>query len=238
MKITKQLIYLIALGSILVVTSSHKHHQTYFISKGAYMKKQPALSPYEQRRNFSKTTEPIGAIKKQPNKKQPIFVIQKHAASHLHYDFRLEIDGVLKSWAIPKGPSTDPGTKHLAIPTDDHPLEYATFEGVIPEGQYGAGTVMVWDIGTFDNIKLSKGQLKPIEQCYKDGQIEVFLHGKKLQGAYALLLIKSAIYKNESWLLIKIRDEYANIPHDPVKTEPNSALTGRTMEEIKKESDG
>jgi len=137
-----------------------------------------------------------------------------------------------------KGPSTDPATKHLAVPTDDHPLEYALFEGTIPEGEYGAGTVMVWDIGTFENIKKSKGQLKSIEQSYKDGQIEVLLHGKKLKGGYTLIRIQSTTYKKESWLLIKMHDQFANIPTDPVNVEQNSALTGRTMEQIKKDANG
>ena len=150
------------------------------------MNKKTTLDQYQERRNFSKTPEPAATIKKRSHK-DPIFVIQKHDASHLHYDFRLEIDEVLKSWAVPKGPSTDPGTKRLAMPTDDHPLEYATFEGTIPEGEYGAGTVMVWDIGTFENIKHSKGQLIPMNQCYENGHIEIFLYGKKLKGGYALI---------------------------------------------------
>lgn len=162
-----------------------------------------------------------------------LFVIQKHDASHLHYDFRLEINGVLKSWAVPKGPSTNPEIKHLAMPTEDHPLEYATFEGVIEAGSYGAGTVMVWDIGTFENIKQSKGSLVPIEQCYKNGQIEVFLHGKKLNGRYTLIRMKLGKAKKESWLLIKMRDEYADPQNNLLISKPNSALTDRTMEQIK-----
>lgn len=202
------------------------------------MKKKSRLSPYEQRRDFTKTPEPQGSLHKKSAQDMPIFVIQKHAASHLHYDFRLEIAGTLKSWAVPKGPSTTPGVKRLAVPTEDHPLEYALFEGTIPEGEYGGGTVMVWDIGTFENIKQGNGKLKPLEQCYKDGQVEVFLHGKKLNGGYSLIRIKSTLYKNESWLLIKMRDDYADMPHDPVNTDPNSAITGRSLEEIKKESHG
>jgi DNA ligase D-like protein (predicted 3'-phosphoesterase) len=202
------------------------------------MKKKTSLSPYESRRDFSKTTEPSGTLHKPSGKDQPIFVIQKHAASHLHYDVRLELDGVLKSWAVPKGPSTDPGIKHLAVLTEDHPLEYATFEGVIPEPEYGAGTVMVWDIGTFENIKHDKGELIPLEQCFKSGHIEVFLHGKKLKGAYALIRMTRVLSNKENWLLIKMRDEYADGTYNPVKTEDYSALSGRTMDEIKKESDG
>lgn len=232
MQISKQIFSLIALGSLFAVLLHYKHCTL----SGTNMKKKSPLSMYEQRRNFIKTAEPRGIIHKKSIKDKPIFVIQKHAASHLHYDFRLEIGGVLKSWAVPKGPSTIPGVKHLAVPTEDHPLEYALFEGTIPEGEYGGGTVMVWDIGTFENIKRNKDKTKSLEQCYKDGHLEVFLHGKKLIGGYSLIRIKSTLYKSESWLLIKMLDNYANIPNDPLQTKPNSALTNRTMESIKKES--
>ena len=161
----------------------------------------------------------------------PIYVIQKHAASHLHYDFRLEIGGVLKSWAIPKGPSTDPRVKRLAMPTEDHAVEYATFEGVIPEGQYGAGTVMVWDIGTYRNLR---GDEADMEQAYDEGRIEVWLEGRKLKGGYTLIRM-GRLGDKKGWLLIKMRDEYANRPEDPGDTEPDSALTGRTIEEISEE---
>ena len=201
------------------------------------MNKKTKLDQYKNRRNFTKTPEPSGTRKKR-SIKGALFVIQKHAASHLHYDFRLEIDGILKSWAVPKGPSTDPGIKRLAIPTEDHPMEYATFEGVIPEGEYGAGTVMVWDIGTFENIKKTDDTLVPIEQCYKNGHIEVSLHGKKLNGDYALIRVNTSTYKQHSWLLVKMRDEYADSKSDIINSEPCSALTGKTMEEIKKESHG
>ena len=230
----KFLAYLVALSVIPIVSSCHK---TDFRSQGADMTKKPILQAYKQKRDFSKTAEPEGPVTKKSSN-HSIFVIQKHAASHLHYDFRLELNGVLKSWAVPKGPSTDPGTKHLALPTEDHPLEYATFEGIIPEGQYGAGTVMVWDIGTFENIKQNNGAPVTLEKSYENGQIEVFLHGKKLKGGYALIRLESSAYKKGSWLLIKMRDEYADATSNLIETEPNSALTGRTMEEIKKESDG
>ena len=231
MKALISLVFLCVLSPILIVPSCHQR------PKGSHMNKKTTLEQYEHRRNFSKTTEPAGTVKKKSSK-TPIFVIQKHAASHLHYDFRLEIDGVLKSWAVPKGPSTDPGVKHLAMSTEDHPMDYASFEGTIPEGEYGAGTVMVWDTGTFENIKQSEGKLIPLEESYKNGQIEVFLHGKKLKGGYALIRLESSAYKKGGWLLIKMRDEYANAKSDITHTEPNSAVTGRTMEEIKKESDG
>ncbi len=127
-----------------------------------------------------------------------IFVVQKHHATHLHYDFRLELDGVLKSWAIPKGPSLNPAIKRLAIMVDDHPLEYASFEGHIPEGEYGAGDVIIWDKGSY---KLLKGSLK-------EGKLEFYLLGKKLKGAFVLLKLRG---KEKEWLLIKKKDEFADL---------------------------
>ena len=194
------------------------------------IKKDP-LAQYKAKRDLTKSTEPLGK-KIRPSKEKPIFVIQKHDASRLHYDLRLEIDGTLVSWAVPKGPSTDHKEKRLAIQTEDHPLDYATFEGVIPEGHYGAGTVMVWDIGTFKNIKEKDGKLVPLDKCLKNGQIEVWLDGKKLKGAYALIRMKQ---KNQ-WLLIKMKDKYDDARRNPVNTENKSALTGRTMHQIEKEA--
>lgn len=167
--------------------------------------------------------------------KKPIFVIQQHKASHMHYDFRLEIDGVLTSWAVPKGPSTDPAQKRLAMFTEDHPLKYATFEGLIPEGNYGAGTVMVWDTGTYKNIKTHNGKAVSMEQCLKNGQLEFELMGKKLKGAYALIHAK--LKDPDAWLLIKMDDAHVHKPKDPVKTMTKSVLTGRSMREIAAESD-
>lgn len=190
-----------------------------------------SLRTYHEKRDFSHTPEPYGHEKET---EQPIFVIQKHKATSLHYDFRIEIGGVLKSWAVPKGPSTDPKVKRLAMPTEDHPMEYAHFEGVIPEG-YGAGTVMVWDIGTYRNLGAEKEPDKKLtmEQAYDKGHIEIWLDGKKLKGGYAL--IRAGHISDHGWLLIKERDEYAGKPEDPVKTEPDSALTGRSLEEIAKQ---
>lgn len=186
-----------------------------------------ALLLYKSKPNSTASPKPQGNTMAH---KKPIFVIQKHNASHLHYDFRLEIDGVLKSWAIPKGPSTDPQDKRLAIETEDHPMDYANFEGVIPEGSYGAGSVIVWDKGTFENIKEKDGKIIPLKQCYKNGQIEVNLHGKKLQGGYALIRTKSDDMKK--WLCIKMRDEYADARRNPVSSEPESAISGKTIKEI------
>jgi DNA ligase D-like protein (predicted 3'-phosphoesterase) len=185
-----------------------------------------ALKTYRERRNLEISPEPKGGAHKR-TKKEPIFTIQKHDASHLHYDLRLEIDGVMPSWAVPKGPSLNPEVKRLAIQTDDHPLEYATFEGIIPEGSYGAGTVMVWDIGTYENLKEVNGKKVPMHECLEQGRIEVFLKGTKLYGGFAL--IKTAV----GWLLIKERDEYASARKNPVATQNKSALTKRTMHQIR-----
>jgi DNA ligase D-like protein (predicted 3'-phosphoesterase) len=163
--------------------------------------------------------------------KKKKFVIQKHAARALHYDFRLEVDGVLKSWAVPKGPSLNPKDKRLAIMTTDHALSYAHFEGVIPKGEYGAGVVMIWDKGTYKNIKTKNEKQVSMKKCIKNGQIEVFLEGKKLKGGYSLIRMQE-----DNWLLIKMRDEYADARKNPVKSELRSAETGRTLNEIKKYS--
>ena len=143
------------------------------------------LKKYKEKRDFKKTLEPISSEKTSP--KAPRFVIQKHDASRLHYDFRLEVNGVLKSWAIPKGPSTDPRQKRLAVPTEDHPIDYIDFEGIIPEGNYGAGTVIVWDIGTYKNVKTKDGEIVSMERTIEEGHVDIWLEGMKLKGCYALL---------------------------------------------------
>ncbi len=168
------------------------------------------------------------------SEKKPVFVIQKHDATRLHYDFRLEIGGFLKSWAVPKGPSIDPKEKRLAIPTPDHKMSYAKFEGVIPQGEYGAGIVMVWDKGTYKNINKKDGKLVPIEQCFKSGQIEVWLEGEKLKGGYALFQAKGLAREN-SWLLVKMKDVHADSRRNPVKSQPESVLTERTLKQIESE---
>ena len=188
------------------------------------------LDRYREKRHFPQTPEPYGHEEIPDDK--PIFVIQKHAASHLHYDFRLEVAGVLKSWAIPKGPSTDPKVKRLAMPTEDHPLEYASFEGTIPEGNYGAGTVLVWDTGTYVNLREHKlsGEQISMEKSVADGKIEIRLDGKKLKGNYAL--IRTGL-QGKGWLLFKMKDEYVRSGADIVVEAPDSVLTGRTMSDIK-----
>jgi DNA ligase D-like protein (predicted 3'-phosphoesterase) len=194
-----------------------------------------ALLLYKQKRNFTISPEPQGTsmtpyLRKATEKKHPVFVIQKHNASHLHYDFRLEIDGVLKSWAVPKGPSTDPHEKRLAIETEDHPMSYATFEGTIPEGEYGAGTVIVWDTGTFKNIKEKNGTLIPLADCYNNGQIEISLKGTKLNGNYALIRTNSD--DSKKWLLIKMRDSHADEKNNITESLPESVFSGKTIEDI------
>lgn len=161
------------------------------------------------------------------------FVIQKHDASHLHYDFRLEIDGALKSWAVPKGPSTDTAEKRLAIEVEDHPLEYADFEGVIPEGEYGAGTVMVWDRGTYCNLRSEGGNVIGMKESHEDGQIEVWLKGSKLEGGYVLKRFREG--RKPQWLLIKMDDGKADARRNPTSTENESVTTGRDMEAITRE---
>lgn len=183
---------------------------------------------YRQKRNLSRSGEPSGG-KRRPGKK-PVFVIQEHDASTLHYDFRLEADGVLKSWAVPKGLSTDPRKKRLAIRTEDHPLDYADFEGVIPEGEYGGGTVIVWDRGTHENITKQNDEPITIDDALEHGHVVVRLHGKKLKGGYALQRIESG--KNEQWLIIKVDDEEADARRNPVSTQPESVISGKTVKQL------
>jgi DNA ligase D-like protein (predicted 3'-phosphoesterase) len=187
-----------------------------------------SLKDYQEKRDFKRTPEPAAGLG--PGSGEPIFVIQKHAARRLHYDFRLEVDGVLKSWAIPKGPSTDPQDKRLAVPTEDHPLAYAGFEGVIPAGEYGGGTVLVWDTGTYRNLTEKKGVAIPMGQGLARGHVKVWLEGRKLKGGYALTRFKTG--KDESWLLVKADDAEAGPSRNPVADEPGSVLSGRTIEEI------
>ncbi|MGC9523123.1 MAG: DNA polymerase ligase N-terminal domain-containing protein [Anaerolineae bacterium] len=191
------------------------------------------LEEYKRKRDFGKTAEPSGGERKPGD--QPIFVIQKHAASSLHYDFRLEVDGVLKSWAVPKGPSTDPSVRRLAIPTEDHPLDYADFEGIIPEGEYGGGSVLVWDTGPYRNLRGEKEEgTRSMAESIDDGQIEVWLEGEKLQGGYVLIRTGSGD-EDARWLLIKMKDEKADARRNPTGTEPKSVLSGRTLEEIEEQ---
>lgn len=183
------------------------------------------LQTYDDRRDFRRTPEPEGDGDRDPSER-PIFVIQEHDASSHHYDVRIEVDGVLASWAVPKGPSTDPADKRLALPTEDHPLDYADFEGVIPEDEYGGGTVIVWDAGTYRNLRAADGV--DMESSLAEGKVEVWLEGKKLRGGYVLVEMGG----RDGWLLIKMDDEEADARRNPVSTEPGSVLSGRTIEEV------
>lgn len=184
------------------------------------------LSQYNTKRDFTKTSEPKGKTSK--SGKKLYFVIQKHDASQLHYDFRLEMGGVLLSWAVPKGPSSDASVKRLAVHVEDHPMDYIYFEGIIPKGQYGSGTVMVWDTGTFlaEGSKDYEESEKLLKKMYGQGNIKIEIHGKKLKGLYHLIHMKG---KDKEWLLMKGEDKYAN----KKEFDQHSVLTGRTMDEIK-----
>jgi len=194
-----------------------------------------SLEEYHKKRDFTLSSEPFGGDKTTKDEDKNIFVIQKHDASNLHYDFRLLVDGVLKSWAVPKGPSTDPKEKRLAVQTEDHPIEYADFEGTISEDQYGGGTVMVWDAGTYENEKKDKkGNEITMQQQLEKGRCTFVLHGKKLKGGYTL--IKFGKGDNKNWMLKKVDDEHADARRSPVNTQTKSVLTGRSLAQIKKES--
>jgi DNA ligase D-like protein (predicted 3'-phosphoesterase) len=157
----------------------------------------------------------------------PRFVVQKHAARRLHYDFRLEVGGVLKSWAVPKGPSLDPREKRLAVQVEDHPLSWGDFEGVIPAGQYGAGAVIVWDAGEYRNIDKQHS----IEEALEKGHARVWLEGHKLRGGWSLQRMR-----DRDWLLIKHRDEFADARRRPTSTQPESVVSGRTVEQVAAEA--
>ena len=191
-----------------------------------------SLKEYKRKRNFRKTTEPEGKAGKRGSGKLA-FVVQKHDASRLHYDLRLEVDGVLKSWAVPKGPSCDPSKKRLAVPTEDHPMEYADFEGIIPEGEYGAGIVMVWDFGTYETIPDKEGE-EPVSplKSFERGQMKIRLFGARMKGDWALIHMKG----KKEWLLMKKKDEHIGGENSLTNDNPGSALTGRTLEEIKEQS--
>jgi bifunctional non-homologous end joining protein LigD len=181
------------------------------------------LKEYEAKRQFSKTEEPPPKTKS--SRTGTLFVIQKHRASHLHYDLRLEMDRVLKSWAVPKGPSLDPSVRRLAMAVEDHPLDYADFEGIIPEGEYGGGTVMVWDKGTYvPETNMADG--------FSKGELKFSLQGTKLKGSWALVRTSG-----RHWLLIKHRDQHV-ITEDITLAAPRSVVTGRTLAEIAEDEGG
>lgn len=178
------------------------------------------LKRYQEKRDFSKTPEPKG---KMARGRHHLYLIQKHAASHLHYDFRLELNGVLKSWAVPKGPSLDPEVKRLAMHVEDHPLEYGNFEGIIPKGQYGGGTVMLWDKGIWKSLDDDP------EKAYQKGHLRIELEAEKLRGRWDLIRFKD----EKHWFLIKYNDSYAKDEDTYDITELNKSVkSGRSMDEI------
>jgi bifunctional non-homologous end joining protein LigD len=189
------------------------------------------LTKYQKKRDFEITPEPKGGDSPKRSDKELSFVVQKHQASHLHYDFRLEWKGVLLSWAIPKGPSLDPAVKRLAMPVEDHPLEYGGFEGVIPEGQYGGGTVMVWDRGYWVS------EVPDVDAALRAGQLKFSLYGAKLHGSWALVRTVIAGSPKAKWLLIKHRDGYASTK-DITLDKPKSAISKKLLADIAKANGG
>lgn len=187
-----------------------------------------ALREYRAKRNFSRSPEPKGGGRAGA---KLAYVIQKHAARRLHYDFRLEVNGVMTSWAVPKGPSLDPRQRRLAVQVEDHPLEYRKFEGTIPEGEYGAGTVMIWDYGAWQPRESGS-----LQRSLRDGKLKITLHGQKLNGGWMLVRMQNPRLRDSksNWLLIKERDAFARSSNDEDVLEafPKSATSGRTMDQI------
>lgn len=190
-----------------------------------------SLKEYEKKRRFDVTPEPQGTVSRQKPGSSLLYVIQKHAASQLHYDFRLEWKGVLLSWAVPKGPSLDPSVKRLAMQVEDHPVEYGGFEGIIPAGEYGGGTVMLWDRGTWTP------EVPDVDASLEKGDLKFTLHGKKLKGSWVLVRTRGFGGKRSSWLLIKHRDEYAS-KEDVTITAPRSVAGNRLLAEIAADEGG
>ncbi|HMI50944.1 MAG TPA: DNA polymerase ligase N-terminal domain-containing protein [Candidatus Saccharimonadales bacterium] len=193
-----------------------------------------SLKEYRGKRNLGSTPEPAGkTARKSPQARSALgYVIQKHRATQLHYDFRLEFEGVLLSWAVPKGPSLDPSVKRLAMQVEDHPVDYAGFEGVIPEGEYGGGTVMVWDQGVWTP------EQDDIRAAIDKGDLKFTLHGAKLQGSWVLVRTRGFGSKaDKSWLLIKHRDKFASV-NDITACQPRSVVTKRLLAEIARDHGG
>jgi bifunctional non-homologous end joining protein LigD len=191
-----------------------------------------SLKEYEKKRRFDVTPEPRGSSARSKRKAALSYVIQKHSATNLHYDFRLEWNGVLLSWAVPKGPSLDPSVKRLAMQVEDHPVEYGGFEGIIPAGEYGGGTVMLWDRGTWTP------EVDDPDAALKKGDLKFTLHGEKLMGSWVLVRTRGFGGKGRaSWLLIKHRDQYAS-KADVTEEEPRSVDSDRLLGEIAADSGG
>src|SRR5437867_3556590 len=183
------------------------------------------LEEYKRKRKFDKTPEPAGTIKKQEGNS---FVIQKHHATRLHYDFRLEMEGVLRSWAIPKGPSFNPADKRLAMETEDHPIDYGDFEGIIPAGNYGAGKVIIWDNGTYEMV-----DPRTPEEGWKKGKLHFVLNGKKLKGEWVLV---RGSREPRQWIFFKVRDQYASSTIDITEQRPESVVSGKLVDQIGEDS--
>lgn len=200
------------------------------------------LEKYREKRDFSKTPEPAGGSHAKRGQASLAFVVQKHAASHLHFDFRLELDGVMKSWAVPKGPSLDPSVKRLAMQVEDHPIDYNSFEGTIPQGEYGGGTVMIWDRGTYEPDRDAaartaddRSDVQVLRDGYERGDLKFVLHGSRLKGSWVLVrtrMGRGAETGRQQWLLIKHRDADARPGSDIVAEVDTSVVTKRTMEAI------
>ena len=193
-----------------------------------------ALTEYRKKRDFKVTSEPSGNGSRRKAKTKPLrYVVQKHRATQLHYDFRLEWDGVMLSWAVPKGPSLDPAVKRLAMQVEDHPIDYSDFEGVIPGGEYGGGTVMIWDTGSW------VPEVPDVDAALKKGELKLTLHGQKLKGSWVLVRTRGFGKKpgKPSWLLIKHRDEYAT-KDDVTAGQPRSATSSRMLAQIARDEGG
>jgi DNA ligase D-like protein (predicted 3'-phosphoesterase) len=207
-------------------------------SRSGAQKRGDGLERYRSKRDFESTREPAPADKgsgSRPKPKgqkvrgkagDPVFVVQEHDASTHHYDFRLEVDGVLVSWSVPKGPSTDPKDKRLAVQTEDHPMEYAEFEGTIPSGEYGGGSVIVWDAGTYRNLTERDGRTVDMRAALEDGHVSVWLEGRKMVGGWSLTRT------GKDWILVKRRDREADARRNPVSTQPESVLSGLTVKTV------
>jgi DNA ligase D-like protein (predicted 3'-phosphoesterase) len=207
-------------------------------ASGGAQKRGDRLQGYRSKRDFDSTREPAPTGKgsrSHPAPKgrkvrgkagDPVFVVQEHDASTHHYDFRLEVDGVLVSWSVPKGPSTDPKDKRLAVQTEDHPVEYAEFEGTIPKGEYGGGSVIVWDAGTYRNLTERDGRTVDMRAAVEDGHVSVWLEGRKLVGGWSLTRT------GKDWILVKRRDDEADARRNPVSTQPESVLSGHTVKTV------
>ena len=194
-----------------------------------------SLKEYRAKRSFDRTPEPSGEGPAPAAGEEARFVVQKHDARRLHYDFRLESGGVLVSWAVPKGPSYDPGAKRLAVHVEDHPLDYEEFEGVIPEAQYGAGTVIVWDRGTYRNLTEKRGRAVPVEEAVRAGHLSIWLDGTKLKGGWSLSRTRG-YGDGDNWLLIKKSDDHADPARDVTADEPRSVKSGRDLAGVASDS--